>query len=139
MPRLGAGIYEVTRRNTTKGMEHSAIVDVGNRLGLLPRRDVFRPHSAVLVHQTPPELAFEYLPDGLDDEWKVVRQVTDVAGARARLRQEAARRRYDLLMNNCEHFASAIATGQRQSPQLRGVGTLIGIGFLIWLLGGSEN
>ena len=139
MPRLRPGVYEVRRRNAVKGVEHSAIVDVGNRLGLLPLRDVFRPHSAVLVHQTPPELAVEYLPEGLDDEWKVVRQVNDVAGARARLRQEAVRRRYDLLMNNCEHFASAIATGQRESPQIRGVGILVGIGALIWLLGGSEN
>jgi hypothetical protein len=137
--RLHSGIYEVRRRAASTGVEHRAIADVGNRLGLLQWRDVFHPHAVLLVHQTPPALASEYHPDGLPDEWTVVRRVTDEASARARFPRAAANPRYDPVLNNCEHFASEIATGERQSPQLRGWGALMGFGVALWWLGGSEN
>src|SRR5213593_4981688 len=133
MLRLHSGIYEVTRRaGSSKSVEHRAVADVGNRLGLLRCRDAFHPHAVLLVHQTPPALAYEYFSDGLPDEWTVVRRVTDEDGARARFPQAAANPRYDPVLNNCEHFASTVATGERQSPQLRGVGALVGLGIAIW-------
>ena len=101
--------------------------------------DVFHPYAVLLVHQTPPALAYEYFPEGLPDEWTVVRQVADEAGARARFPRAAANPWYDPVLNNCEHFASTVATGERQSGQLRGVGAVVGIGIAIWWLGGGEN
>ncbi|SRR6266702_14517 len=139
MLRLRSGIYEVKRLSASKRVEHRAIADVGNRLGLLRCRDVFHPYAVLLVHQTPPALAHEYHPDGLPDGWTVVRQIADEAGARARFPLAAANPRYDPVLNNCEHFASTIATGERQSPQLRGWGTLVGIGVALWWFGGSDN
>jgi len=138
--QLGSGIYVVKRAAAlSKSVEHSAIADVGNRLGLLPRRDVFHPHAVVLVHQTPPTLAFESLPDGLGDEWTVVGQITDEAGARERFARAAANRAYALFNNNCEQFASEVATGKRQSPQLFAAAAVVALGVLIWILGSSEN
>ncbi len=130
MLRLRSGIYEVKRRaGSSKVVEHRAIADVGNRLGLLRCRDVFHPYAVLLVHQTPPALAYEYFPDG----WTVVRPITDEAAARARFPRAAANSRYDPISNNCEHFASTVATGERQSPQLRGAGVLVGLGIMKWI------
>jgi|GEM_PF-1769643 len=136
---LNRGLYRVKRSAAgAKSVEHSAIADVGNRLGLLRTRDVFHPYAVLIVHQTPPELAYEYFRDGLPDEWTVVGKITDEAGARARLPQAAANPRYDPVLNNCEHFASTLATGVRQSPQLRGWAAVVLIGVGLWALAKSN-
>ena len=51
MPQiLNGGLYRVRRASTaSKSVQHAAVADVGNRLGLLPRRDVFNSRAVVIV------------------------------------------------------------------------------------------
>ena len=117
MPQsLNRGLYRVRRASTaSKSVQHSAIADVGNRLGLLPRHQTFNPRAVVIVHQTPPILQYELHPEGLGDEWTVEASISDESAARERLEKAKANPKYDAVVNNCEHFASFMADGKRTS------------------------
>ncbi len=136
---LPSGLYVVKTRSSRKSVDHYALADRGNRLGLLQSPNVFRPNAIVLVHQTPPAVQFETLAEGLGPEWTVVGAIRDEAGARARLEASLANSRYNLLDHNCEHFVWFIATGERKSPQLRGGVALVGIAAFLWWLNNGEN
>lgn len=135
---LRPGLYVAKARSPRKSVDHYAVADSGNRLGLLRSRDVFRPNAVVLVHQTPPAVQFETLTEGLGPEWTIVGAIRDEAGARARLEASLATPRYNLLDHNCEHFVWFIATGERRSPQLRGGVALVGVAALLWWLNGEN-
>ncbi len=81
---LPPGLYVVKARSSRKSVDHYALADSGNRLGLLRPPNVFRPNPIVLVHQTPPAVQFETMAEGLGPEWKIVGVIRDEAGARAR-------------------------------------------------------
>ena len=136
MPQtLNGGLYRVKRASTaSKSVQHAAIADVGNRLGLLPRQEVFNRSAVVMVHQTPPTLQYELHQDGLGDEWTVEASIPDETGARHRLEAAKANPKYDALGNNCEHFASFIADGKRTSPQLWALGVFASVLVLLLIV-----
>src|SRR5437016_12781671 len=109
-------LYHAKRWSPGKSVMHHAIIDTDNRLGLLRSRDAFARRAVVAELSTsgPITTAVEDVSG-----WTVVQEVTDVAGARERLPVAQSYRPYDPFLNNCEHFASEVATGARTSPQLQ--------------------
>jgi hypothetical protein len=98
-------------------VDHYAIMDVGNQLGL-EDVDSFRP---VVVHQTPPRITVESVDERT--QWIVVQTITDVAAAKARLIAAQQDSTYRVVDNNCEQFVWFIATGEKKSPQISGYAT----------------
>lgn len=122
--QLPPGLYWIVRQSQKKGVEHHAVLDVGNCIGY---PDVY-PTSPIIVHQTPPQIRRDpYYGTG---DWKIVMAIEDHANAIHRLRVACANPFYNTAANNCEHFARYVATGVRESHQVRAVGF---VGFLIGL------
>jgi len=125
--QLGSGLYLLKQHSTKKGVQHYAILDIGNRL----RCDWNYGRRPVIVHQTPPTLRTAWADDTGD--WEIVDRVVDESGARARIAMAAATPGYDLFGNNCEHFARFVATGVRESHQVRGyclIGALLAVAII---------
>ncbi len=120
---LSRGLYVVKRYSPEKGVYHSAIADSGNLLGLLrPRQRFDHPYAVVIVELVSSGPQYQVLLDGLGDEWGEVNPITDQADAIARFRwvqEHASQLPYDPFLNNCEHFATFIATGRPKSPQVQ--------------------
>ena len=127
-------LYHAQRRSLGKSVMHHAIIDTDNRLGLLRTRDVFE-RRAVVAEMSPSGPAVTVVEDV--SAWTVVQEVTDVAGARARLPVAQTRGGYDPALNNCEHFATEVATGDRHSPQVRAIVALACGAGLLWMLSGE--
>jgi len=121
--QLVAGLYLVKQRSPSKGVDHYGILDAGNRLGC--------GQQPVVVHQTPPGIRVDWLAS--TGEWLVLGRVLDEAGAIARIRMALQNPRYDLFGHNCEHFARFVATGSRESHQLRAVVAIAGVVAVVWL------
>jgi len=131
-------LYAVKRPSPGKLVDHAGVLVVGNVLGLLGAGDLFQDPSpmGVVVHLTPQGIETEALNDL--GPWAVERIMADEAGARLRLGLVLqSMPGYDAFARNCEHFVSFIETGEATSPQLRGIATLVGVGALLWWLGGS--
>ena len=109
-------LYHAQRRSPGKSVMHHAIIDTDNRLGLLRSGDVFGRRAVVAEMSTsgPITTVVEDL-----SAWTIVEEVTDLAGARERLPVAQIRGPYDPALNNCEHFASEVATGVRRSLQVQ--------------------
>ena len=122
--QLALGLYWLSQKSPTKGVQHHAILDVGNRLG---HHDI-DPRYPIIVHQTPPSITRERFA-GTGD-WELVLKIADEPSARQRLIAACANPIYNAAGNNCEHFARYIATGKRESHQVRAVGF---VGVLIGL------
>ena len=119
--RIRAGLYLLKQSSGSKKVDHSAIMDVGNRSGRFPD-SYFRP---VVIHQSPPSIRVVWLDEFGD--YDEIYRIEDEVGAAKRLNQALENPRYDLLGNNCEHFALYVATGRRQSPQLQGFAIGVGL------------
>lgn len=117
------GLYWLRQEADKFGLDHEAISDVGNRLHL---SNVHFGHP-VVVHQKPPGITFEYVED--TGPWIVVEKIADEHAAIERLNQALTNPEYNLLSNNCEHFARYVATGVPESKQLQKavVCTLLGV------------
>ena len=111
---LSDGLYWIDQKSAKGVVDHHAILEVGNRLGLPEARWSAVP---VVVHQTPPEIRFEYLEP--TSVWRVREAIIDEAGARERLRAALFVPGYNMLSNNCEHLARSVATGKRESWQVQ--------------------
>jgi hypothetical protein len=122
--QLARGLYWITQRSLTKGVEHHAILDVGNCIGF---PDVY-PTSPIIVHQTPPSIRRDPFTGTLD--WRVVMKIEDEPNSICRLIAACENPLYNTAANNCEHFARYVATGKRESHQVRAVGF---VGVLIGL------
>jgi hypothetical protein len=109
---LPDGLYVVKQFRAEKLVFHFAILDVGNRLGLL----VGSGAEPVVVHQPPEGLRADFL--GQTGQWTLVGNVADESSARVRLIEALQAPAYDLFGNNCEHFVHFVASGVRRSPQL---------------------
>jgi hypothetical protein len=112
------GLFLVERRLANKPGRHVGILDVGNtfqqqRLGWW---------SSVVYQYGPTGITFE----DLTAYWTTIKPITDVAGAVSRFR-EARLAAYDLVTNNCEHFARYVASGSRESKQVQAWGWVLGI------------
>ena len=122
--QLAPGLYWIVQQSPKKGVEHHAILDVGNRLRY---RDVY-PAYPIIIHQTPPSIRRDpFMGTG---DWKVVMKVDDEPSAIRRLIHACSNPFYNTTGNNCEHFARYVATGKRESHQVQAVGF---VGILIGL------
>ena len=119
--RLTRGLYLITQKCANKGLDHYAILDVGNRFGY---RDV-NPRCPVIFHQTPPHPRRE-LAIGTGS-WQILTKILDESHAWDRLNEACTNPHYNALNNNCEHFARYVATGTRESHQVQVVGVLAAI------------
>lgn len=119
MPELSNGLYLLRQYSTAKGVHHFGILDVGNHLACHAVRD------HVVVHLTHPTVRADWL--SATGQWEVLEQIVDTPGALARLCHALNHPCYDLLSNNCEHFARYVATGVRESRQVRDILTLVGV------------
>ena len=108
------GVFLLERVRADKGVDHLA-VGLGSRLAGRLRFSSWQP---VVVHLLPPRLQVEAWGRG----WQVLARATDEDSALARLVEACQRPRYELLGNNCEHFARYVVTGKRESRQLQGAG-----------------
>lgn len=100
---------------------HYGIVDIGNVLNV---QGVDESGVPTVIHQTPPRIKLEHLHPGV--EWKLIDRISDVKGAIARIREAAKNPNYDLLGNNCEHFAKFVAHDTRVSGQVLVGGVVAG-------------
>lgn len=108
------GLYLLKRPSNGKpGMDHYGILDVGNRLG---HPQVFLDHP-VMIEMTPPRLKFSYFQG--PEVWTNLGRIPDEAAAIGRMRSAAQNPDYDWFLNNCEHFARSVATGERVSTQIQ--------------------
>jgi hypothetical protein len=122
--QLAPGLYWIAQQSQKKGVEHHAILDVGN---CLRYHDVY-PTSPIIVHQTPPSIRRDpFMGTG---NWKIVTRIADEPNAIARLISGCSNPIYNTAGNNCEHFARYVATGKRESHQVQAVGF---VGLLIGL------
>ena len=92
---------------------HYGIIDIGN---VLKAQSVDESGVPTVIHQTPPRIKFEHLLPGT--KWKLIDRIADVDGAVARIRKAAKNPEYDLLGNNCEHFAKFVAHDTKVSGQV---------------------
>jgi len=125
--QLADGLYLLKQRSPEKGVDHYGVVDVGNRLAL-PNVDGSHP---VVVHQTPPSIAFNWLKD--TGTWNVLGRITDEPEAIQRMKKALENPGYDLFGHNCEHFARYVATGRRESTQLQAVGVMASLAALVYV------
>jgi hypothetical protein len=124
---LKPGLYRARQRRDGKGVAHYGILDVGNRANILGANGF----NVVVIHMLPPGIQCEYTNPAA---WQDIEKIADESGAIERLESALERPDYDLLGNNCEHFANYIAYGKRQSMQVLGAGVgagLIGLGIVI--------
>lgn len=110
---LSDGLYLLRQPSSKAGVYHFGVLDVGNRLAL-PWATAFHP---VIAHQTPPSIRFDLVRD--TGAWEMVGRILNEPAALRRLRVALNDALYDLFGNNCEHFARFVATGRRESLQLR--------------------
>jgi len=125
MPHPTRGLYLARRYSREKGVHHFGILDVGNHLGYETARE------PVIIHMVSPHVRAEWL--STTGRWDMFDPITDVPGAVGRLQQALGFPCYDLVFNNCEHFARYVATGARESVQVRNIGIALGIAALCLL------
>lgn len=123
---LPPGLYWIVQASPKKGVEHHAILDVGNRMRCA---DAGR-WQDMIIHQTPPSIRRE--PSAGTGQWTVLQKIADEPNASRRLVAACANPGYSTIGNNCEHFARYIATGVRESHQIQRVGAVaLAIG-IVW-------
>jgi hypothetical protein len=123
---LSDGLYLLKRRSQAKPFDHYAVLDVGNRFGLI-LTDRSQP---VVVHQTPPGITTNWLRDTGD--WQVVGKAVYETQCIERLRIALRNPSYDFFAHNCEQFARFVTTGTHESTQLRTAAVIAGIAALVY-------
>jgi hypothetical protein len=114
MNNQGLSSVQLVRRPAVEkpGVFHYA-VELGARTAAL----IGRHRRGIVVELKPAGLSFE--PSETQSGWSPVVIAADEAGAVARLRELATDgMTYDLVKNNCEHFARYVVTGKRESIQV---------------------
>jgi len=115
------GLYLVMQKAHVKNVDHYGILDIGNRLGH-PNADGKNP---VVAHQTPAGIRFDWFQN--TGSWNVLGRIVDEPHALQRLEAGLANPTYNLFGNNCEHFARYVATGMRESTQIRAAVFMTGL------------
>lgn len=123
---LQDGLYLLRQSAQKPGIHHYGILDVGNRIGH-PQVSGQQP---VVIHQTPPTIRIDWLPN--TGQWEIHQRITNEAEAVQRINQAFSMPSYDLFGNNCEHFARFVANGVRESTQLQAAGVVAGLAALVW-------
>lgn len=121
------GLYLIQRFAKDKGVIHYAILDQGMRLfQILPQHPYF---PARIIHLSPKGFQLEAYDEALG--WTIVKKIEDEASAIQRTIEAAKNPDYNLIGNNCEHFARYVADGKRESHQVQLVGVLGAIALLV--------
>jgi hypothetical protein len=123
--KLRDGLYLLRKWSTAKGVWHFGILDVGNQI---KNTHVKRGSQPIVIHQTPPTLRLEWLSE--TGNWELLGRIADQPFALLRIEEAAKNRTYNLFANNCQHFATYVATGVRQSPQVQIAMALLGLATL---------
>ena len=123
--RLCDGLYLLRQWSTAKGVWHFGILDVGNRI---KNTHVTHGSQPIVIHQTPPTLRLERLSE--TGKWELLGRIADQKLALLRIEEAAKKPTYDLFANNCQHFATYVATGVRQSHQVQIAMAFLGIATL---------
>jgi len=113
---FGPGLYIVRRHSPEKGVDHVAVLDVGNRSGVANWGSC----AARLLEFTPDGLSFD--PCDQAGGWRFEKQLTDERAAATRIQfvLRTLGKPYHLTSNNCEHMVSFVESGKPMSPQVRG-------------------
>ena len=119
MPELPRGLYLLRQYSSAKGVYHFGILDVGNNLGYEMARE------PVVVHLTSPTIRADWL--SATEPWEFLERIADVQGAVTRIGRAMSHPCYDLVFNNCEHFARYVASGRRESRQVSNTLLLVGM------------
>lgn len=130
---LAPGLYLAKRRSPEKMVDHYGIIDIGNR-ALRPN---VSPTYPAVYHINAAGLHWDYLAHA-GDGWQLLGRITDEDAAVERIGQATANPRYDLLENNCEHFARWVAFGTKTSMQLQWAGFLLAAGLTVWAIAKSD-
>ena len=121
------GLYLLKQKSEAKGVDHYAILDVGNRISH-PQVDGRHP---VVIHQIPPSIKLDWLQN--TGAWSVLEKITNEEEAKSRMNAAFQNPNYDLFGHNCEHFARYVATGQHESTQLQAVGLIAGLAAFVFI------
>lgn len=120
------GLYLVQQWRPDKGVTHVAVLDLGNSSGYAATA----PSEPLLIHLSPSGLQVERLHG--TGQWSLMERAPDTHAAVNRLLAAASNSRYNVLANNCEHFARFVVRGLPESPQL--VGALVFTGLVAALV-----
>lgn len=130
------GLFMVTMEIDNKPGTHYGIMDVGN---VLVRPGV---HVPTIYHLRPDGSTWTTDTSRLRSS----KRIADETGATARFEAALHRSSYDVLTNNCEHFARLVAEGEHKSGQAVVVGivgmvSLVGVFALLdrWLGRGANK
>lgn len=119
---LADGLYLLSQKSTQKIVDHYGVLDIGNRLAI---PQVNGSEQPVVIHQTPPSIQINWLQD--TGTWNVLGKITDENMAINRINEAAQNPEYNLFGNNCEHFARYVATGVRESTQIKAAVAMTGL------------
>ena len=125
------GLYVIKQKAVKNGIaiDHYGLLDIGN---ILEHENIDGKHP-IVIHQTPPSIRLNWLKD--TGMWEIVGKVIDLSGAKERLKEAIKTPGYDLLGNNCEHFARFVAFNKKYSSQLIwGAVGIVALGFLAFNL-----
>jgi len=117
---LKNGLYLVKRKSVKMGslIDHYAVLDIGNILELENVDHSF----PVIAHNIFPQPVLQYYKDTVNNgvpNWEIVQICKDTSGAKKRFNEALRCGNYNLLFNNCEHFARHIVSKERNSKQLQ--------------------
>jgi hypothetical protein len=129
------GLYLVMRKSAEKGVDHYGILDRGNLMG----NPNIRSFSSIVIHLMPSGLCADWFRD---TEWCVIEKIADETGAIQRLREALSRPTYNLIFNNCEHFARHVAGRKRESTQVQAavaVASFVALPFALAAFSSSDS
>lgn len=126
--QFGEGIYLVKRKSVyTSAIEHYGFAVIGKYLkGFDSSWD-----EPKVIHKTNLGVHADFFNPW---DWEKVEKISEHNISQIILRTKISMfNTYDLLMDNCEHFARFAATGKKESSQVQNAVALIGLaGLFIW-------
>lgn len=127
-PLLSDGIYQVKRKSDYPFMEHYGVVVSGRFL----KNFGFSSYRTKVIHKTNVGV---FADDYNYSDWQIIKKIPEnqipLAIMRARVSIDNV---YDLLIDNCEHFARFVTEGKKQSSQVQNFVVLGGIALTLILL-----
>lgn len=130
------GLYLAQQKSNIKPyfFDHYGVIDVGNILN----HPQGNPNMPIVIHQANPAIR----ADGLTNtpSWKVMGKVNDahLINAKKRLQEALKNPEYNLICNNCEHFARYVTTGIKESTQIQSAFAITVLGVLLYSLWNME-
>lgn len=126
------GLYLAKQKSRIKPdlIEHYGVIDIGNTLNH-PLGIIGMP---IVIHQAFPYIRIDPLSN--TRRWEIMRKVEkwELKDSIQRIQNAIKNPNYDLLVNNCEHFARYVTTGIKESKQLQGAVGVIALPAFLYLI-----